>query len=291
MNRRTGFSISVLLLVCSALYAQNAPTSPSAAPDPREIVRESVTRDTENYKLEKNYTYQKRVDRTINGKREILTYDVLPVYGEIYEKLIARDDKPLSDKEAHKEEEKIDKLSNKLRDESDSAREKRVKKEEEERQRDHEYVQEIPKAFDFKLVRSDVVNGRDVWVIDATPRPDFHSDTRLGKILPKVKGRVYIDKQEYQWVKVEVDFIDDVSLAIGLAKINKGAAMEFDAKKVNDEVWLPVEYRMAASARLLFAHKDIQESAAFNNYRKYTADAKIVGEAQEVTPQVSNQPK
>ncbi|HUN88768.1 MAG TPA: hypothetical protein VMU28_08260 [Terriglobales bacterium] len=279
-----------LLLSCSLLRAQEAAKT-SGAPDPREIIRQSVAKDDDNDKIARNYTFQKHVDRTVNGKREVLTYDELPIYGHIYEKLIARDGKPLSEKEAKKEQEKIDKFSEKLENESPEEREKRLKKQEEEHQRDREFMEKIPNAYDFKLVGSDVVNGHEVWMIDCTPRADFSPKTKEEHYLPKVKGRVYIDKKEMTWVKVEAELIDNISFGLFLANLKKGATMEFDAKKINEEVWLPVEYKVDANARLLFAHKSFDETGTFSNYRKYTAEAKIVGDAKEVAPSTADQPK
>ena len=282
--------VALLFVTGSLLKAQDAAKIGVAPPSPREIIRQSVTKDDENDKIARNYTYQKHVDRTVGGKHEVLTYDELPLYGDIYEKLIARDDKPLSEKEAKKEDEKANKFTNKLRDESPSEQEKRLKKQEEERQHDRDFVEEIPKAYDFKLAGSDVVNGRDVWVIDCTPRTDFAPKTKLGHFLPKMTGRVYIDKKEMTWVKVEAQLIDNISFGLFLADLKKGATMEFDAKKINDEVWLPVEYKVDANARLLWAHKSFQETGTFNNYRKYTAEAKIVGESREVQSPASQAP-
>jgi hypothetical protein len=291
LKLRTWTTVFALLAVaCASLRAQKG--APAAAnPDPREIIQQSVAEDDDNDKIARNYTYQKHVDRTVGDKREVLTYDELPLYGDTYEKLVARDDKPLSDKEAKKEQEKIDKFSKKYEDESPEQHEKRLKKQDEERQKDREFVQEIPKAYDFKLVGSDVVNARDVWVIDCAPRKDYSPRTKEEHWLTKIQGRVYIDKKELTWVKVEAQLIDNISFGLFLADLKKGATMEFDAKKINDEVWLPVEYKVDANARLLFVHKDFAETGTFSNYRKYTAEAKIVGEAKEVTAPTTDQPK
>src|ERR1700690_1418405 len=40
------------------------------------------------------------------------------------------------------------------------------------------------------------------WVFEGDPRPGFKPKTRQAQILSKFKGRVWIDKQEEQWVKI-----------------------------------------------------------------------------------------
>src|SRR5579864_2880919 len=82
--------------------------------DPREIVRRSVQRDYLNFERLKDYTYtQRNEERTYDKyghlqKTETETFDILILGGHDYEKLIARNDKPLPEKEARKEQEKMD---------------------------------------------------------------------------------------------------------------------------------------------------------------------------------------
>ena len=66
----------------------------------------------------------------------------MEIYGEPVEKLIAKDDKPLSDKDARKEDEKIQKIIDKRKNESDSDRQKRLAKEEKEREDERQFVAE-----------------------------------------------------------------------------------------------------------------------------------------------------
>ena len=54
----------------------------------------------------------------------------MEIYGEQVQKLIAKDDKPLSGKEATKEDEKIQKLIDKRKNESEEDRKKRLAREE-----------------------------------------------------------------------------------------------------------------------------------------------------------------
>jgi uncharacterized protein YdaU (DUF1376 family) len=73
------------------------------------------------------------------------------LYGEPVERLIARNGQRLSDKDAAKEEEKIEKLMNERRNESEADRQKRLHTQEKERQEAREFVLEIAQAFDFRL--------------------------------------------------------------------------------------------------------------------------------------------
>ena len=108
----------------------------------RDSIRQSADNDLENDKMQRDYTYVERdEERRLDGKgqvksTEVKTYDVMEIYGEQVEKLTAKDDKPLSDKDAKKEDEKIQKLIDKRKNESEDDRRKRLEKEEKERERE-----------------------------------------------------------------------------------------------------------------------------------------------------------
>src|SRR5215469_1299302 len=98
------------------------------------LFRVVADKDIENDKRQRDYTYiERQVQHTLDSKgkiksTEIKTYEVLEIYGEQVERLIAKDDKPLSAKEAAKEEEKIQKIIDKHKNESDADRKKREEK-------------------------------------------------------------------------------------------------------------------------------------------------------------------
>ena len=107
----------------------------------RELLRRVAEKDLENEKRLRDYTYiQREEEHKLDGKGQVKkiesrTSEVLVVYGEQVERLIAKDDKPLSPDEAKKEEERIQKITDKRKNESDSDRRKRVEKEEKEKKK------------------------------------------------------------------------------------------------------------------------------------------------------------
>jgi hypothetical protein len=253
----------------------------------RELLRYAQDREVENEKRLRDYTYVDREEEhRLDGngrvkKVESRTSEVLEVYGEQVERLIAKDDKPLSDKEAKKEEEKIQKVIDKRMNESESDRRKRLEKEEKEREEDRKFVLEIADAFNFRLVGSEVLDGRDTWAIEAEPRAGYQPKERATKLLSKFKGRVWIDKAEGQWVRLDITAIDTVSIGWFLARIHKGAHIVAEQTKINDEVWLPKHVAVQIDIRLALVknfNEDVDET--FRDYKKFRTDSKItvVGE-------------
>src|ERR1700676_5333325 len=139
----------------------------------RELFRVVADKDIENEKHQRDYTYLDReVEHKLDGKgqiksTEVKTYEILEIYGEQVQRLIAKDDKPLDAKEAAKEEEKIQKIIDKRKNESEHDRKKREEREEKDREEGRNFVREVADAYDFKLIGTEEVGGREALVIDA----------------------------------------------------------------------------------------------------------------------------
>ena len=255
----------------------------------RALLIRAEEKDLNNDKQLRDYTYTERQEehkldaRGNVDKTEIRTSEILEIYGEEVEKLIAKDDKPLSPEDAKKQEEKIQKIIDKRKNESDDARRKRLEKEEKSREEDRKFVLEIADAFDFRLVGSETIDGHDTWVLEGEPHPGYQPKHRDAKMLSKFHGRVWIDKEEAQWVKLDISAIDTISIGLFLARIHKGARIVVDLTEVNKEVWLPkhVQVRMDARVALVKNYReDIEQT--FRDYKKFRTESKItaVGETQ-----------
>lgn len=250
----------------------------------QELFRVVADKDLENQKRERDYTY---VDREVqnkldgNGNRkstEERTYDVLQIAGEEVHRLTAKDDKPLDEKEAAKEDEKIQKIIDKRKNESDSDRRKREEKEEKDREDGRKFVKEIADAYNFTLVGTEMVNGRPAWVIDGEPRPGFEPHMKNAKFLTKFHGRVWIDQGDLQMARMDVEAIDTVSIGLFLARIHKGTRVMIEQTRVNDEVWLPkhLTFKLDARVALLKGYKMDGEDI-YSDYKKFRTSSKIVG--------------
>lgn len=256
----------------------------------RQLIRESADHDMANDKMQRDYTYVEREeDHRVDGKgrvksTEIKTYDVMEIYGEQVQKLVSKNDKPLSPKEARKEDEKIQKLIDKRRKESAADREKRLQKEEKDRDDGRKFVGEVADAYNFRYVGMESLDGRENYVIDADPRPDYKPHLKDAKILPKFRFRAWIDKDETQWRKLDIQCIDTVSFGLFLLRVHKGSRIVIEQTRVNNEVWLQKHIALNADFRLA-----LLKNFAFNvditdrDYRKFGSNTKIImlGEAHD----------
>jgi hypothetical protein len=248
------------------------------------LLRVVADKDIENDKRLRDYTYiEREVTNKLDGKgltksTEEHTYEILEIYGEQVERLIEKDDKPLDAKEAAKEEEKIQKIMDKRKNESEADRKKREEKEEKEREDDRKFVREVADAYNFKLVGTESVGGREAWVIAGEPRPGYEPHMKEAKYLPKFHGRVWIDKDDLQMAKMDVECLDTVSWGLFLARFHKGTRVMIEQTRVNDEVWLPLHFTAKIDVRLaLVKNFNVDVDQTYRDYKKFRTSARIVG--------------
>jgi hypothetical protein len=254
-----------------------------AAEDPREIVRRSIETDRHNAKLSENYTFieredQQQLDSQGRVKRRILeTYDITLTEGSPYRRLVGRDDKPLSPDEERKEQSKLDKSIVQRRAETPEQRAKRLDKWRKERDRERAFLREMLDAFDFRLAGEETLNGRPVYVVDGTPKPGYRPKTREARFLPKLKGRLWIDAEGYNWVKMEAEVTDTITFYGIAARVAAGTRLFLEQVKVNDEVWLPQRISIKAQARVFLVKKINGEwDISFRDYKKFQSDSRIL---------------
>jgi hypothetical protein len=258
--------------------------------DPKEIIRRAADNDLVNDQKQRDYTYLQRTEQhKLNGKGEVQssetrTHEVMVLYGEQVERLIAKNDKPLAEKDATKEEDKIQKLIEKRKKESEEDRRKRLEKYEKEREDGRAFVKEVTAAYSFTLLPEEAVGGREAFVIAGEPKPGYQAPFKEAKILPKFRFKVWVDTSEYQWVKLEAEVIDTVSLGWFLARIHRGSRLAIETTRINDEVWLPKHVALKLDAKLaLLKNLDYDVDVTYRDYRKFRTDTKVlsVGEVEQ----------
>ncbi len=145
-------------------------------------------------------------------------------------------------------------------------------------------MREVADAYNFKFVGVEKLDGRDNYVIDGDPKPGYQPVHKEAKILPKIRFRVWIDKNDSQMKKLDVQVIDTVSFGLFLARLHKGSRIVIEKTRVNDEVWLQQHIAVSVDVRLaLLKDLALEVDVSDHDYKKFRTDTKIVsiGEVQE----------
>jgi hypothetical protein len=258
------------------------------AQDPREIIAKALARDEKNYELLNTYTYEKLAiikslekDGDVKKTEERLE-EVIHIDGTEIERLVAKNGKPLSEKEAAAEQRKVDKEIEKIKKESPKERAKRRGETEKDLQEEREARREVLEAFDFRLLGVAVHNGRDCWQIEGKPKPGWKGKGRRASQMRSLEGRLWVDQQTFEWVRMELDSLDTISFGWFLFRLQQGAKIRIEQAYINNEVWLPTQVEIRADARVLGKMLRVDLTQQYRNFRKFSTDSTlIVGEPVE----------
>lgn len=209
-------------------------------------------------------------DRTKDGDK---TYSVTMLYGSPYERLIAVNGHSLSAAQQKEEQQKYEAEAAKREHESPEQRSERIAKYNADRKRDQTMLDQMTSAFNFHLIGHQTLNGHKVFVLKATPRKGYHPPNRDSEVLPGMDGMLWIDRDTFQWVKVEAHVTHPVTIEGFLAQVEPGTRFELEKKPVADDIWLASHYSMKARAKVLFLipHHDEENDTFFNYHRASNA--------------------
>ena len=261
----------ILLAASAALFAQSNGGSPdkpqnhSNVPDARQIVGPSIAATERSWQARDHYTYMERdEDRRLDSRGRVKSEDVdvsriILVNGAPFEQLVERNGQAPSAEEQRKQQDKLDKLKH----ETPEERAARLRKGQE-----NSSFREVPEAFDFQGIGEEVVNGRSAYVLQATPHPGYYAHDKYGKMLSKVEGKLWVDKQDFGWVKVDGQVTQPFSMGLFLARVLRGSHITMEQIRVGDGIWMPKRIEVRASAKILFIKSlDIDRILTYSDYR------------------------
>jgi hypothetical protein len=265
-------NVIVMFAASAGLFAQ-ADTSPvksqtrSSAPDARQIMEASIAATQRDWKARLHYRYMERdEDRRRDLAGHVKSEDVevsrtILVNGVPFEQLVERNGQPPSAEQERKQKGVLDKLKR----ETPEQRAERLRKQEEE---NTSIVQEVPKAFDFQVLGEEAVNGRPAYVLQATPHPGYHAQGKYGNMFSKVAGKLWVDKQDLGWIKVDGQVIQPFSLGLFLVRLLRGSHITMEQTRIDDGIWMPERVEVRAAARIFFVKSlMIDRVVTYSEYR------------------------
>ena len=237
----------------------------SVPPDVQTIIQRSVVATQRDFKLAPEYNHKER-DRTSDGSK---TYQVTMIEGTPYQRLIAVNGKPLSREQNEGEQKKQEQAVADRRSESNQQRQDRIAKYEKDRKRDHAMMEQLTRAFDFKLIGRRKVRGFTVYVLKAAPKPGYQPPNMETQVLPGMQGELWIDTKTYQWVKVTARVVHPVSIEGFLAQVEPGTEFELEKSPVDGNIWQVSHFSMKSQAKVLylFNHNSSEDDTYFDYQR------------------------
>jgi hypothetical protein len=259
----------VTLAASGALFAQAGkpvkPQNNTAVLDARQIIGLSVVATERSWEARDRYTYTERDDdRRLDSLGHVKSQDVdvtkvIMVNGAHFDQLTEHNGQaPCAD-----DQRKRDAAINTLRNESPAERTARSDKDRDNRA----FLRDVIQAFDFRLVGEETVEGRAAYVVEATPHPGYSAHGKYGRFLSKVQGKLWIDKQDYGWIKVDGQVTQAFQMGLFVARVQRGSHIILEQTAVGDAVWMPRRMEIRASARLFFVKSfDLDRIYTYSDY-------------------------
>jgi hypothetical protein len=249
--------------------------------DARSLVVRAVAADDHSDRLARDYTYKVHDEihelNSAGGVKSVHSTldEVLYIGGKQYFRPLEKNGKPIPDVEASREQAKLDRAAAEASRMSEAERTKRLDNGERDRAKRRAQFKDIPDAYDFKLLGESVIDGRGAYEISATPRAAYHG--KLRSVLHSLEGTLWVDKNDFIWVKFEAEVLKPFSLGWFLARIAQGTHLSYEMMRVNDELWVPKDVSLKASARLALLKKvNVEQQVTFSDYRKFQTDSRVV---------------
>ncbi len=233
----------------------------------QDLVRTSVAAMDRDWQSAPEFAFRERDVTSDGGPKARKTQRVWMIDGSPYYELTGLNGKPLPPARQAQEERKLMREVQKRRAESAAARDRRVAQYTKERRQDHALMRDMADAFVFKMVGQDTLNGHDVYILDASPKPGWQPPTLETRVLTGMRGRLWIDKKDHQWVKVEADVFQPVTFGFFIAKVQPGTRFELEQAPVNHDLWLPSHFRMTVNSSILWWQKNSLDDETYSDYQ------------------------
>ena len=83
-----------------------------------------------------------------------------------------------------------------------------------------------------------------------------------------MRGTLWIDKKDVQWVKADAVAEDTVAFGFFIARLARGSHIVLQQKRLPDGSWVPARIEARASARIfLFFNHNFEEVITYSGYR------------------------
>jgi hypothetical protein len=263
-------TLLIVLAASPALIAQNKgsdkPENPPIVLEARQIVGQSLVAAELSWQARNAYIYMERdEDRRLDSAGQVQSQNVDVtrmnlVNGIRFEELMEHNGQLPSAEDQKKRDVDIEKLKHETPEEQAA----RLRKDQENRS----FLSDLLQAFDFRLLGEEIIGGRPAYVLEAKPHPGYHANGKYAKLLARVQGKLWVDKQDFGWVKVEGEVTQSFSMGLFVARVQRGSHILLQQTCLGDAVWVPERLEVRASARILFLKSlELDRILTYSDYR------------------------
>ncbi len=242
-------------------------------PDLKTLMEQVEAHQKELEAIRENYTYREEtVTETLNAhgkvtKTESELDEVFFVNGHEIDRVVEKNGKPLSGRDADKAQARVTKEVEKAQQTPPG----------QSMQNPNQTITvgKMLEVMEVSNPRRVMYNGRSTLEFDVVGRRDAKTHGVAEGALKKIAGSIWIDEQDRQVAHLNVRFMDNFHVGGGLlANIAKGSEFRFDQGLVNGEIWLPMssEGHLEGRALMLMGFR-LHITVRDWDYKRFHVDA------------------
>ncbi len=259
---------ALLALLPGSLPSQNKQELPSPEGVLRKAVERARSADARNHAGKYTFTQlaliEKLDERGGVREREERVYQVSPIEGTPYYRLMQKNGKPLAEKELKQEQERERKFRQKLA-------EGKRKKEKDKSQADEElaFNEELVSRYRFETVGLEPVNGRPAFLLTFEPKSkNLPVRRRMDRVLNKLAGKLWLDQESYEISRVEAHLTEKTKIGWGILGSVDKVEFSLEQNRLDQDVWLPSRFDLCMDARLLFSSLHQRQGVEWTDFKK-----------------------
>ncbi len=283
--------LASLALIAAAFAAQRSDSSPTPSPMFAQVIAHLKEMEL---KLDVYERMQKVEYRKLGGDPtpyQVKVSRVFPSGTGVTRIPLSADGTPISESSYREDLEKLLAYLQWVSQPGSSQTEAFAKAEHKRKER-HELMEMTQSAFVFTPDGEEMRGNRLLKKYLMKPNPDFKPTTRNGTIFKKVEGIVWIDQQSQELARIEGTVTDDITIAMFLAKVNKGSHFMQERYEVQPGFWAPTFEQYDFDGRKFLVSFNIHERTFFSNYRHVGPPAEAIAivrdELSKTAPQASS---
>ncbi|HLE36909.1 MAG TPA: hypothetical protein VI699_07160 [Candidatus Acidoferrales bacterium] len=250
----------------------------AALPTVQDVLKKAIERAkwSDEQKFENKYAWTRhqiteQYDSKGNvKKREDKVYQVFPIDGESYSRLVQKDGKSLAGRELRVEQENERKFRETVA---------RKKRQPQSAHRKKDYVDDL--KFDAVLIARyqwdvtgrEAVNGRPAFILSFQPRPNWPVKRIIDRLLNRAAGRLWVDEKDYEIARVDLHLAENVSAWGGILASVKKFVLRFEQTKVDQMAWLPSYIDGYLDGRILIKTLRVKVLEQHSEFRPATVAA------------------
>ena len=246
------------------MWGQN----PAPEPSEKEILARALERAlaSEEVRVDHVYSFRHlRISEKLNKQAqptrvEKRLYQVVPIGNVRYERLLEKDGEPLSKKELEAERRKEQRFRRRLERDRDGGRSD-----------DNEvrFNRELVDRYRFRVEGTGELHGRMVYRLSFEPKSGkLPVRRRIDRALNNSRGRIWLDQESYEVVRVEFELIRPTRIWWGiLGSISRVDGM-MDRKEGEDGIWFPSYFRLYLKGRILFKSLHSRRESRWSDFER-----------------------